>query len=261
MRSVKRSTLLIVLGLSIGMAFLSGCDSQQMTDLKTRNQTQQARITELESQLQAAQLKLAELTRQLDAANANGGVEVDALRQKIAALEEDISKKEALIKEMQANLMGISPLPVELNTALEDFAKGSDMIEYDASRGLVKFKSDLLFEKGSDDVTAPASEAVKTLCGILNTDTAKQFHIIVAGHTDDLPILKPQTKAEHPTNWHLSVHRAIAVEQLMEQDGVSTARLSVRGFGEYRPLEPNLAGKKGNPKNRRVEIYIVPAGA
>lgn len=261
MRSVKLSTVLMVLGLSLGVAFFSGCDSAQLKDLRTRNQTQQARIQELESQLQAAQLKLAELTRQLDAANASGGVEVEALRQKIAALEEDIAKKEELIKSMQANLMGVSPLPVELNTALEDFAKGSDMIEYDASRGLVKFKSDLLFEKGSDDVTASASDAVKTLCGILNTDTAKQFHIVVAGHTDDMPIRQPQTRAEHPTNWHLSVHRAIAVEQVMEQNGIATTRLSVRGFGEYRPLEPNLAGKKGNPKNRRVEIYIVPAGA
>jgi len=261
MRSVKRSTLLIVLGLSIGMAFLSGCDSQQMKDLETRNRTQQARITELESQLQAAQLKLAELTRQLDAANATGGVEVNSLRQKIAALEEDIAKKEELIKAMQANLMGVSPLPVELNTALEDFAKGSDMIEYDASRGLGKFKRDLLFEKGSDAVTAPAAEAVKTLCGILNTETAKQFHIVVAGHTDDMPIRQPQTQAAHPTNWHLSVHRAISVEQQMEKNGIAPTRLSVRGFGEYRPLEPNAAGKKGNPKNRRVEIYIVPAGA
>ena len=88
------------------------------------------------------------------------------------------------------------------------------MVEYDASRGLVKFKSDLLFEKGSDDVTTAAAEAVKTLCGILNTDTAKQFHIIVAGHTDDMPIQKPQTRVEHPTNRHLSCHRAIAVVEV-----------------------------------------------
>lgn len=260
MRSVKLSTVLIALGLSIGMVFINGCNSQ-MKDLETRNRTQQARITDLESQLQAAQLKLAELTRQLDAANSIGGVEVDALRQKIAALEEDIAKKEELIKSMQANLMGVSPLPVELNTALEDFARGSDMIEYDASKGLVKFKSDLLFEKGSDDVTTSAAEAVKTLCGILNTETAKQFHVVVAGHTDDMPIQRPQTRVEHPTNRHLSSHRAIAVVEVMEKSGIEPARLSTRGFGEYRTVEPNAAGKKGNPKNRRVEIYIVPAGS
>ncbi len=260
MRSVKLSTVLIVLGVSVGMAFVNGCDSQ-MKDLEARNRTQQTLITDLQSQLQAAELRLGELTRQLEAANATRGVDVDSLRQKIAALEEDIAKKEELIRSMQANLMGVSPLPVELNTALEDFARGSDMIEYDASKGLVKFKSDLLFEKGSDDVTTSAAEAVKTLCGILNTAAAKQFHIIVAGHTDDVPIQRPDTRVKHPTNRHLSSHRAISVVQVMEKNGIEQTRLSTRGFGEYRPVEANAAGRKGNPKNRRVEIYIVPAGA
>ena len=259
MRSVRVSTVLVALSLFVGMVFVNGCNSQ-MKDLENRNRIQQSRITELESQLQAAQLQLDQLRRQLDAANATGGVEVESLRQKIAALEKEIADKEELIKSMQDKLMGISPLPVELNNALEEFAKGSDLVEYDASRGLVKFKSDLLFEKGSDDVTSTAGEAVKTLCGILNTDTAKQFHIIVAGHTDDLPIQRPQTRVEHPTNRHLSCHRAIAVVEVMEKSGVEPTRLSTRGFGEYRPLEPNAAGKRGNPKNRRVEIYIVPAG-
>jgi len=260
MRSVKLSTILVVLGLFVGMAFVGGCNSQ-MKDLENRNRIQASRITELETQLPAAQLQLAQLTSQLDAANATGGVEVETLRQKIAALEEDIAKKEALIKSMQDRLMGVSVLPVELNDALEEFAKGNDMVEYDASRGLVKFKSDLLFEKGSDVVTGQAAESVRKLSEILNSEQAKQFHIIVAGHTDDMPIQKPDTRVKHPTNRHLSSHRAISVVEVMEKNGIEATRLSTRGFGEYRPLEPNAAGKKGNPKNRRVEIYIVPAGA
>ncbi|HNS19941.1 MAG TPA: OmpA family protein [Sedimentisphaerales bacterium] len=260
MRSVKLSTVLVMLGLSLGTAFVSGCNSQ-MKDLENRNRIQQARITELESQLQAAQLQLDQLKRQLDAANATGGVEVDSLRQEIAALKEDIAKKEAMIKAMQDRLMGVSVLPVELNDALEEFARGSDLVEYDASRGLVKFKSDLLFEKGSDVVTSQAAEAVRKLAQILNSEQARQFHVIVAGHTDDMPIQRADTRAKHPTNRALSSHRAIAVVEVMEKSGIESVRLSTRGFGEYRPIEPNAAGKKGNPKNRRVEIYIVPEGA
>lgn len=257
MRSVKLSTLVIVLGLSVGMAFITGCEQ---SDLQTQNQVQQRRISDLESQLQAAQLQLDQLKRKLETAEATGGVEVETLRQKVAALEEDVAKKEALIKSMQDRLMGASPLPVELNTALEDFAKGNDLIEYDSSRGMVKFKSDLLFAKGSDEVTAQAAEAIKTLSGILNSQQAKQFDIIVAGHTDDIPILKPATRAVHPTNRALSSHRAISVVEQMEKNGIEPKRLSTRGFGEYRPLEPNAPDKKGNPKNRRVEIYIVAQG-
>lgn len=260
MRSVKLSTLLVVLGLCAGMAFTSGCTGE-MDQLRLQNRTQQDRIQDLESQLQAAKLQLDQLKRRLEAAEATGGVEVETLRQKVAALEEDVAKKAELIKSMQDRLMGVSPLPVELSTALEDLARDNDMIEYDSSRGIVKFKSDLLFEKGSDDVTTSATEAVRTLCGILNSEQARQFHIIVAGHTDDMPIQKPQTRAEHPTNRHLSSHRAISVAKLMEESGVEPGRLSTRGFGEYRPVEANAPNKRGNPKNRRVEVYIVPQGA
>jgi len=260
MRSVKLSTVLIVLVLSGGLAFVGGCNSQ-MTDLQRRNQVQQEEISRLQSQLQAAQMQLDQLKRKLEAADQTGGVEVDALRQRIAALEEDLTKKEELIKSMQARLMGMTPLPVELNTALEDLARQhSDMIEFDPNHGLVKFKSDLLFEKGSDQVTTSAAGAIKALCGILNSDQAKEFHIIVAGHTDDIPIRRAQTQVQHPTNWHLSSHRAISVLSSLQTCGITPERLSTRGFGEYRPIAPNAPNKGGNPKNRRVEVYIVPAG-
>jgi chemotaxis protein MotB len=143
---------------------------------------------------------------------------------------------------------------------LEDFANSQDMVTYDASRGLVKFKSDLLFEKGSDTVASDATSAVKALCGIMNSTQGLQFDIIVAGHTDDMPIRRAATKAKHPDNWHLSVHRGISVLNIMTATSVDPKRVSVRGFGQYRPVEPNAAGNKGNPKNRRVEIYIVPQG-
>lgn len=259
MRSVKLSTVLIVLVFSVGAAFVGGCDSQ-MKDLELRNRTQQERITALESQLQAAQLQLDQLKRRLAAAEQTGGVEVDALRQKIAALEEDLTRKEELIKSMQERLMGVAPLPMELSTALEDLAKEYDMIEYDPNRGIVRFKSDLLFDKGSDDVSSGAANAIRALCDILNSEQAKEFNIIVAGHTDDIPIRKPQTRVEHPTNRHLSSHRAISVVTMLEECGVAPERMSTRGFGEYRPVEANAPNKAGNPKNRRVEIYIVPKG-
>jgi len=259
MRSLKLSSIFVVLLFSMGMAFVGGCAGT--SDLRLQNDTQRKRIAELESELQANRLELDQLRRRLAACEESGGVEVDALRQKIAALEEDLAKKEELIKSMQDRLMGVSVLPVELNTALEDFAAQNDMVEYDPDRGLVKFKSDLLFELGSDRVTTAAAETVRTLCGILNTSEAKQFDIIVAGHTDDIPIRRPETKVAHPTNRHLSSHRAIAVVVVLEGCGLDSKRMSTRGFGEFRPIAPNAAGNKGNAQNRRVEIFIVPSGS
>jgi len=239
----------------------AGCDSE-LRDLRIQNDTQRVRMEQLESQLQAAQLELDQLKRQLTAAQSKGGIEVDALQQKIAALEEDLAKKKELIASMQERLLyGTTPLPVELTTKLEDFAKQHEMVTYDSSRGVVKFKSDLLFEKGSDKVAPTAVEAVKSLCEILNSEEAKGFDVVIAGHTDDIPILKPTTRAQHPTNWHLSAHRAISVLDIMDDNNVDPGRMSIRGFGQYRPVVPNAPDNKGNPQNRRVEIFIVPEGS
>ena len=230
-------------------------------DLKIQNETQRKRIADLESQMQASKLKLDQSDRQLDTYKGRGGVEVVAMGQKVTALEEELAKKRALVASMQQRLLaGGAALPVELTAMLEDFAKDKDIVSYDSSKGMVKFKSDLLFESGSDKVAPAAAEAIKSLSTILSSDAAKEFDIVIAGHTDDVRITKSATREKHPTNWHLSADRAISVLEIMTKDGIAPERLSVRGFGEYRPLESNKAGKKGSPANRRVELYIVPKG-
>jgi chemotaxis protein MotB len=257
MRIIKISAIFL---LCLSMALISGCS--EVKDLRIKNATQREHIEQLEAELQAGALQLDQLKRQLAEYEENGGIEVDTLKQQIAALEEDLAKKNELLASMQQNLLTGTALPIELSTMLEDFAKThGDIVSFDSSTGIVKFNSDLLFEKGNATVASTAIEAVKSLCGILNSPEGGKFDIIIAGHTDDIPILKPETRADHPTNWHLSAHRGVSVLNVMTANKMDPKRLSVRAFGEYRPIEPNLAGNKGNPKNRRVEIYIVPEGA
>jgi chemotaxis protein MotB len=232
-----------------------------MQDLRIQNNTQQKLIDQLQAELAANTLRLEQMKKQLAAAQQTDSIEVESLQQQIAALEEDLAKKKELIASMQQRLlMGGAALPVELSTLLEDFAKQHAMVDYDSSRGIVKFKSDLLFDKGSDTVAASAIEAVKSLSTILNSEQGKKFDVIIAGHTDDIPIQKPATRAKHPTNWHLSSHRAIAVLKVMESNNIESKRMSARGFSEYRPITANKPSKGGNPQNRRVEIYIVAEG-
>jgi chemotaxis protein MotB len=240
----------------------SGCVSEQeYKDLQVKNSRQEKLIKELRSEVETAKLELEQLRRQLGEARSRGGIEAGTLQEQINALEKAVRDKEALIARMREQLLGGVQLPVELSTMLEDFAKESpDMIAYDAERGIVKFRSDLLFEKGSDVVAAEAVKAVKSLCAIMNSEQGKEFDIIIAGHTDDIPIRRPATRVKHPTNWHLSAHRAISVLNVMTGSEIEPKRVSVRGFGEYRPVAANKPNKGGNPQNRRVEIYIVPQG-
>jgi chemotaxis protein MotB len=255
MRPLKLSAVLLTVCITV--ATLTGCAD----DLRIQNERQRKEIADLGSKLQKNNLTISQMQRQLNDADNSCKVRTDSLQQTLNALEQNIEEKNKLIDTMSRQLLqGGMALPIELSTMLEDFAKGSDMVTYDADRGIVKFKSDLLFEVGSDQVTASAAASIKALCAILNSEQGKKFDIIIAGHTDDIPIGKPETRAKHPTNWHLSVHRAISVLNMMKSNEIDFERMSVRGFGEYRPLEPNAPGNKGNPQHRRVEIYIVPKG-
>ena len=256
MQTTKLSGVLL---LCACLVLINGC--AELDDLKIQNATQRKRISELDSELQAAKLNLEQSKRGVGDAENRKNVELDALNQQIAALEEDLGKKKALISSMQQQLLhGGLTLPVELSVMLEDFAKDEEMVTYDSSRGVMKFKSDLLFKRGSDKVAPEATRAVKSLCGILNSEQGKKFDVIIAGHTDDMRITRPATRQKHPTNWHLSAHRAISVLDMMAKSNIASERMSIRGFGEFRPIEPNKPNKKGNAKNRRVEIYIVAKG-
>jgi len=256
---IRSKSLVLVLCCAIVIS-VSGCGNQQKyDDLKAQNRIQQQRIESLENELGLCSGQLQQKTQELEGLSGKTGADQQAKDALIAALEADIQKKKALIAQMQTQLLqGGTPLPAEMNVLLQDFATTSDMVDFDAATGMLKFKSDLLFDSGSDNVKAGATESITALAGIMNSDEGKQFDVVIVGHTDDMPIKKAATLKNHPTNWHLSVHRAISVERMLDTNGIAPERMAVKGYGEYRPVEPNKPGKKGNAANRRVEIFIIP---
>ncbi len=243
-------------------AAVTGCVSQGDYDkLKVKNQTQSERLAELESKYNAARIKVESLQKELEDIKKTKSVSSDACQKEIEALEEAIEEKNELISQLEQQLLkGGVALPTELNVMLEELAASNELIEFDEERGMVKFKSDLTFEPGSDVLNDEALNAIEEFSAIMKSEMAADFDAIIAGHTDDMPIAKPSTKKKHPTNWHLSAHRAISVLQEMLKKDVKPTRLSIRGFGEYRPVAPNASDNKGNKLNRRVEVYIVPQG-
>ncbi|MBN2559542.1 MAG: OmpA family protein [Phycisphaerae bacterium] len=150
-------------------------------------------------------------------------------------------------------------LPPELDRALQDFAaQYPEAVEYDPQRGAVRWKSDLTFALGSDKVQDSVRNSLKSFADIVNSPAAAAFEVVVVGHTDDVRIT-PATAQKHPTNWHLSVHRAVAVMFALHQYGVDFKRIGCMGYGEYRPRKPNPP-HGGCEANRRVEIFLVASG-
>ncbi|MDB5332124.1 MAG: hypothetical protein JWP03_3275 [Phycisphaerales bacterium] len=151
-------------------------------------------------------------------------------------------------------------LPTALNDALTEFARqNADLVDFDSSRGTVKFKSDVTFSPGSAVLTPQAQTAIDRFAGILNSAAAASYELMVVGHTDNTRVSHEATRAAgHKDNWYLSAHRAISVSEQLQGKGVSPSRLEVAGFAEQRPIASN-ATESGKAQNRRVEVLILPS--
>ncbi len=214
-------------------------------------QDERNRVMALEAEREGLRNQLAAKTELAD----NYKSERDRLEDYIARLQGDLDRigSQGLgdIKVVEVKL------PPELDRALQEFAaKYPDAVEYDPQRGAVRWKSDLTFDKGSDHVRQNVMDSLRSFAQIVNSSAASNFEVVVVGHTDNLRIVNPATARDHPTNWHLSVHRSIAVMNTLAQNGVTPTRLGVMGYGEYRPRVPNPA-RGGSEANRRVEIFLV----
>jgi chemotaxis protein MotB len=147
------------------------------------------------------------------------------------------------------------PLDQQTDEALRQLAaQYPDLIKYDPDRGMLRFASDLTFDSGSAVVKDTARSSLDALAKILNSGPASAYEVHIVGHTDSQRI-SSNTAKQHPTNVHLSCHRAISVRQELASMGVPPDKLLAAGWGEYRPAVPNNAN--GNtPQNRRVEIFL-----
>ncbi len=248
-----------------GLMLSGGCVSKVEYD-KARTACRRANDELMKSQeaLQAARTEkdaLAQQYAEWDQTLQTKNQEIALLEAKNRDLKNAFDKLSALY-ENSINVpapVGLPALPGPVDQALRAFAgENPELVEYLPNYGMVKFKSDFTFEKGKDDVSGEAVKALGKLVTILNAESAANFHVYVAGHTDDIPIKKPETLRRHPTNWYLSAHRAIEVQKVLTNAGLAPRRICAMGFGEYHPIAPNAPGKKGNSKNRRVEIWIVP---
>ncbi len=74
-----------------------------------------------------------------------------------------------------------------------------------------------------------------------------RFRIEIAGHTDSSGLASYNLK--------LSQDRADSVKRALVRRGVASGRLVAKGYGEDRPVAPNLT-RAGRAKNRRVDFNI-----
>ncbi|HCS27130.1 MAG TPA: type VI secretion system protein TssL [Spongiibacteraceae bacterium] len=154
----------------------------------------------------------------------------------------------------------------------DDLNKVKQYLEVEILKGQVEVDDDghkviviRIREKGSfpsgSAALAAGFEAVINKIAALAKEI-DQGSIVVAGHTDDVPIYTNRYRS----NWDLSSARAATVlDKIVSTSGERSSRFHVTGHADTKPIDDN-ATPEGRARNRRVEVLFlrgapyVPAG-
>jgi OOP family OmpA-OmpF porin len=101
------------------------------------------------------------------------------------------------------------------------------------------------FEAGRATITPAGRATVAEAAATLKANPT--VRVEVAGHTD--------SRGSDHRNQRLSEQRARAVADELVREGIEIGRLTVRGYGEAKPVADD-ATESGRARNRRVEIVV-----
>jgi len=233
----------------------------------------EGRATEAARARDAAEARVGESGRLAESARAQAALltqQLDALRAELRRVAGALDAREAEDRDKDAQ---IAALGQRLNTALaarveelqryrSDFFGRlrevlGDRPEIRIAGDRFVFQSEVLFPIGSAELSDAGKEQIANVTGLL-LDIARRIPegtnwvLRVDGHADNSPI---RPGARYATNWELSSARAIAVAQLMIQNGLPANRVAATAFGEFQPLDPADTAP-ARARNRRIELRL-----
>jgi len=232
----------------------------QLAQCQTINRDLHDRNKTLLSELENERLNGQDLAQQTAQMQQDLGSVQDlnaSLQDRVAQFDGERGELEQQYSSLMNQVRGQGPLPQQVQDQLSQFAaRHPEAFEFDPATGVSKFYADVLFPLGEDSLRPESRSLLGEFASIFRTGGASDLNILVVGHTDDRPIARASTRAKHPSNWHLSVHRAVSVEQFLNQSGISEERMGVAGYGKFQPVVANRTDAD-RQKNRRVEIFVL----
>lgn len=167
---------------------------------------------------------------------------------------ESIKEKDLKITRLQDAINKKDSVTLALVTSLKREVGINDPdIEVNVEKGVVfiSISDKLLFRSGSYVVTSNAKDVLAKVAKVVNDKP--DFECMVEGHTDS----QSYQKGVLLDNWDLSVKRSTSIIRVLEDLGVSSARLIAAGRSYHVPLVDNDTAEN-RAKNRRTRIVIMP---
>lgn len=189
-----------------------------------------------------------------DLQDASGRIKVlEAEKGTLAVMRESLEKS---VEAKDAELAALKGTHDQLQEKMKaEIAKGDIALSQDGTRLRVDLVDKILFDSGKTQVSKSGENVLARMGSVLAAMEGKQVQ--VSGHTDDRPISE-KLRATYPTNWELSMARAMNVVRFLEAQGVPPQKLVASGHGQYAPIASNKTNR-GRARNRRIEILLTPA--
>lgn len=189
-------------------------------------------------------------------------VQVSKWEAAVKSLSENLNKSRAQILQIDWHNIEASLVPQKEALSLSYLKKVfEDKLQYDPilrrssvtlldDRLAITLPADLIFEKGQSEFSRDAYKSMQELGAALQSIENK---ITVVGNTDP----EPTSGKYYPTNWELSLVRALSVARLIKQAGYSN-NIEIFGNGPSRfdELDDNIPLNERYILARRVDIFI-----
>jgi len=252
----RRSIRLLLPLLSLAALSISGCKHGRHREHLVNAQTHARDLYAENQRLQAADAQNTMMIQGLDSERQSLMSQLGDTQSHLATANDRINnlmaERSDLTNRFAQAMTGSTSDGSGLNSAL-----AAEGFEYDPATGLSKYRSDILFDLGSDAIRAEAAPIIREFASAVKSGSAGGFRILIVGHTDDQNIVRAETAIKHPTNWHLSTDRSDAVILELLKQGVEPTRIASMGYSEFQPLESSQSDT-ARQRNRRVELFVVP---
>ena len=176
------------------------------------------------------------------------------LSEQTQKLKAELDRQRSMVRLQQQVIKLLDDTKKTIESSLKDQidSKGIEIVDT-ADRLKVVLTDKILFDPGSQEISVEGKKLLLALSESFKMDDT--YHIVVEGHTDNVPLGK-RLKKRYPTNWELAAARAASVVRFLQwQGGVDPKRLSLVSHAAYRPVVSNQT-EEGRRQNRRIVITL-----
>jgi len=229
----------------------AGKESGKLTHLMPGKQRSQADgLTESQKKelAKAKALAVARLEEKLEAEQQLAGAQ-EQQRKGVTIDRKDLEKlieAEAAEKKRRKLEQSAKLISDALGREIKD---GSIDVETAGQKIIIRVREKASFSSGRAELKGAFRPILARVAKILKGSEGK---IIVAGHTDNIPIYTERFRS----NWELSSARAVSVaHEMMLATSIPSNRFLIQGFSDTAPMAKNDSAAN-RAKNRRVEIIL-----